>query len=63
VVQFLNDQVIDPAAMVTWITAQKGTAKLRPDHKLVFSRGWDTPKERMKGMEYLAGELAKVNGS
>ncbi len=63
VVQFLNDRVADPAAMVTWITAQKGTAKLRPDHKLVFSRGWDTPKERMKGMEYLAGELAKVNGS
>ncbi|MGJ3260853.1 MAG: transcription-repair coupling factor [Rhodospirillales bacterium] len=63
VVQFLNDQVRDPAAMVDWITAQKGTAKLRPDHKLVFSRLWDTPKERMKGLEYLAGELAKVNGA
>lgn len=63
VVQFLNDQVRDPAKMVDWITAQKGTAKLRPDHKLVFSRSWDTPKERMKGLEYLAGELAKVNAA
>lgn len=62
VVQFLNDQVADPAKLVEWLTAQKGTAKLRPDHKLVFSRAWDTPKERMKGLEYLAGELAKVNG-
>ncbi len=62
VVQFHNDQVRDPAKMVEWITAQKGTAKLRPDHKLVFSRSWDTPKERMKGLEYLAGELATVNG-
>ena len=61
VVQFHNDQVRDPVKMVEWITAQKGTAKLRPDHKLVFSRVWDTPKERMKGLEYLAGELAKVN--
>lgn len=61
VVQFHNDQVADPAKLVEWLTAQKGTAKLRPDHKLVFSRSWDTPKERMKGLEYLAGELAKVN--
>ncbi len=63
VVQFHNDQVRDPAKLVEWITAQKGTAKLRPDHKLVFSRLWDTPKERMKGLEYLAGELAKVNAA
>ena len=61
VVQFHNDQVEDPAKLVEWLTAQKGTAKLRPDHKLVFSRSWDTPKERMKGLEYLAGELAKIN--
>ncbi|MBO6520518.1 MAG: transcription-repair coupling factor [Rhodospirillales bacterium] len=63
VVQFHNDQVRDPAKMVEWITAQKGTAKLRPDYKLVFSRSWDTPKERMKGLEYLAGDLATVNGA
>ena len=61
--QFHNDQVADPGKLVEWLTAQKGTAKLRPDHKLVFSRIWDTPKERMKGLEYLAGELAKVNAA
>ncbi len=61
VVQFHNDQVQDPAAMITWITAQQGTAKLRPDHRLVFSRAWDTPKERMQGLAYLTRELASVN--
>ena len=62
VVQFHNDQVKDPGALVDWITKQKGTAKLRTDHKLVFSRSWDTPKERMHGLTYLARDLAGVNG-
>lgn len=61
VVQFHNDQVQDPEAMIGWITSQQGTAKLRPDHRLVFSRRWDTPKERMHGLTYLTGELASVN--
>ncbi len=61
-VQFLNDQVKDPGKLVEWLMTHKGTAKLRPDHKLVFSRTWDTPKERMVGMIYLAKELAEING-
>lgn len=62
VVQFYNDQVNDPGRLVEWLTTHKDTAKLRPDHKLVFSRSWDTPKERMQGMIYLARELAVING-
>jgi transcription-repair coupling factor (superfamily II helicase) len=62
VVQFHNDQVKDPVKLVAWLNAQKGTAKLRPDHKLVFSRLWDTPKERMAGMIYLSRELASITG-
>ncbi|MEX2311932.1 MAG: transcription-repair coupling factor, partial [Rhodospirillales bacterium] len=62
VVQFHNDQVKDPSKLVVWLSAQKGTAKLRPDHKLVFSRIWDTPKERMAGMIYLSRELASITG-
>ncbi len=61
-VQFRNDQVADPGALVQWITAQKGTAKLRPDHRLIFNRAWDTPKERIDGARYLARELAKLAG-
>ncbi|MDA0998138.1 MAG: hypothetical protein O2944_08030, partial [Proteobacteria bacterium] len=61
-VQFRNDRVDDPVRLVQWITAQKGTAKLRPDHRLVFSRIWDTPKERIDGVRYLARELAAAAG-
>lgn len=61
VVEFLDNQVKDPVALVGWITSQSGTAKLRPDQKLVFSRLWDTPKDRLAGVTYLANELAKVN--
>lgn len=61
VVEFLDNQVKDPGALVAWITSQKGTAKLRPDQKLVFSRLWDTPNDRLNGVTYLAKELAKIN--
>jgi len=61
VVEFLDNQVKDPIALVEWITSQSGTAKLRPDQKLVFSRLWDTPKDRLTGVTYLAKELAKIN--
>ena len=60
-VEFLDNQVKDPIALVEWITSQSGTAKLRPDQKLVFSRLWDTPKDRLTGVTYLAKELAKIN--
>ncbi len=63
VVQFHNDRVQDPEAMIGWITSQQGSAKLRPDHKLVFSRAWATPRERMQGLSYLTRELAEVNAA
>ena len=61
VVEFLDSQVSDPMKMVEWITSQKGTAKMRPDQKLVYSRLWDTPKDRLHGLQFLTRELADLN--
>jgi len=60
VISFRNDDFSNPAGLVEFITAQAGTAKLRPDHKLVFMRSWDTDEKRLAGARYLLSELAKV---
>jgi transcription-repair coupling factor (superfamily II helicase) len=60
VVSFRKDRHANPAGLVAWITGQQGTAKLRPDHRLVFMRTWETPKDRLEGVRYLLGELARV---
>ncbi len=57
---FRDNRFDNLAGLVDFISAQAGTAKLRPDHTLVYLRGWDTPKERLKGVNYLVGTLAKV---
>ncbi|MBT7943678.1 MAG: DEAD/DEAH box helicase, partial [Alphaproteobacteria bacterium] len=60
VLSFRKNEYANPAGLVEWITGHSGTAKLRPDHKLVFMRDWENPTERMSGVRYLVGELARI---
>jgi len=62
VLSFRKNEYANPAGMVEWITGHQGTAKLRPDHKLVFMRDWEAPKDRLDGVRYLIGELARIAG-
>ena len=55
---FRNDSFADPAGLVAFINDQRGTAKLRPDHRLVYQRNWDTPEDRMQGVHDLVRRLA-----
>ncbi len=50
----------NPAALVELINDERGNAKLRPDHKLVFKRDWNTPEERLTGTHRLMSTLAKL---
>jgi len=43
-----------------YVERLKGTAKLRPDEKLVITRAWDDPKARLHGAGQLAKGLAKA---
>ncbi|MFN4355458.1 transcription-repair coupling factor [Parvibaculum sp.] len=52
----------NPAALVELINDERGKAKLRPDHKLVFMRDWETPAERLSGTHRLMSTLAKLAG-
>ncbi|MGB0748276.1 MAG: transcription-repair coupling factor [Magnetospiraceae bacterium] len=63
VIGFRDNRFTDPGRLVAFITAQSGTAKLRPDHKLVFMRGWETARQRMEGAAKLAAQLAEISGA
>jgi len=60
VVGFRNNDFANPAGLVEFFNKQAGTAKLRPDHKLVYRRQWNTPNERLDGVRHLVNELAKI---
>jgi transcription-repair coupling factor (superfamily II helicase) len=59
-VAFRNDHFANPEALVVFITKQVGTAKLRPDHTLVYRRAWTNPADRLAGVRRLVQELAAI---
>lgn len=60
VVSFRNNAFANPAGLVAFITGNVGTAKLRPDHKLVYRRSWENDAERLAGVRRLTAELARI---
>ena len=60
IISFRNNNFINPAGLVDFITLNSGTAKLRPDHKLVFKRSWEEQSERLLGVEFLIRSLAEL---
>jgi transcription-repair coupling factor (superfamily II helicase) len=59
-VHFHNDQFPDLDALLGYVERLKGTARLRPDSKLVISRAWDDPQARLNGALQLSKGLAKL---
>ncbi|MFN4088671.1 MAG: transcription-repair coupling factor [Alphaproteobacteria bacterium] len=60
VVAFRSDRFVNPAGLIDFITRQAGSAKLRPDHRLVYQRAWDDAKQRLKGVKKLLQTLAAI---
>jgi len=46
--------------LLAYVERLKGTAKLRPDEKLVITRAWNDPRARLHGASQLAKGLAKA---
>ena len=59
-VAFHNNDFANPGGLVTMIARQAGTMTLRPDHRLVLRRSWETPGDRLAGVRRLVTELAKI---
>jgi len=59
-VSFHNDSFPDPAGLIAYIERLKGTAKLRPDNKLVINRAWGDPQSRLNGLSQLTKGLSGI---
>jgi transcription-repair coupling factor (superfamily II helicase) len=60
VVTFAPSGFPDVKGLFDYIARLKGTAKLRPDQKLVVSRDWASPAQRLNGALQLSRGLARV---
>lgn len=61
-VSFYNDSFPDLPGLLAYVERLKGTAKLRPDSKLVIAREWPTAEARLNGALQLSKGLAKILG-
>ena len=59
-VTFHNDEFPDLPGLIAYVQRLSGTAKLRPDSKLVIARNWADPKARLNGALQLSKGLAKI---
>ncbi|HEY5712288.1 MAG TPA: transcription-repair coupling factor [Allosphingosinicella sp.] len=61
-VHFHNDNFPDLPGLIAYVERLKGTAKLRPDSKLVITRAWPDAEARLNGALQLSKGLAKIVG-
>ena len=61
VATFHQDDFPNPAGLVQFLTQQMGTAKLRPDNKLVITRAWEDRRLRTKGVKRLLQGLVEIS--
>jgi transcription-repair coupling factor (superfamily II helicase) len=59
-VTFHNDDFADPPGLIAYVERLKGTAKLRPDMKLVINRAWSDPASRLNGLVQLTKGLSGI---
>ena len=61
-VHFQGDSFPDLAGLIAYVERLKGTARLRPDSKLVITRGWADADARLNGALQLSKGLARILG-
>ena len=59
-ITFRPSGLANPAGLVAWIAQQQGSAKLRPDQKLVLLRDWEDTDQRIAGTRRTITKLAEI---
>src|SRR5215472_2052901 len=59
-IAFRNNAFANPVKLIQFISQNAGTMKVRPDQKVVVTRDWPTPDDRLKRAKALLGQLAKL---
>lgn len=62
VIGFHQNTFKNPDLLITHILEQKGTAKLRPDEKIVYFRSFDSPEVRLQGTRQILEDLVSLAG-
>ncbi len=60
VLNFRDDKFPNPAGLIEFISNSQTPVKLRPDHRLVYTRGSDEPDERLAIVKRLMESLAEI---
>ena len=60
VVAFRGNAFPRPDKLVVFISQNQRTMRLRPDHRLVYTRSWETADKRVAGVGKLLTSLAKL---
>jgi transcription-repair coupling factor (superfamily II helicase) len=60
VLAFHDNRFANPAGLVRFLQEQVGTAKLRPDQRVVIMRMWDDTRDRLRGINALLRRLAEI---
>ena len=60
VVSFRDNAFANPDGLVRYIAEQGSFAKVRPDMRVVFSRDFEEPDERLKGTAVILKNLARI---
>ena len=60
VISLRNNTFANPAGLVQFVSDPTQRVNLRPDQKLVFSREWPKPDDRLKGTAALLSRLVKL---
>ncbi len=60
VVGFRNDQFVNPAGLIEFISSSPYDMKVRPDQKLVFRQDWPGESMRLKGARRAASIIAEI---
>ncbi|HEU0163173.1 MAG TPA: transcription-repair coupling factor [Rhizomicrobium sp.] len=59
-IAFRGNAFANPLALVQLIAKHSGTMKVRPDQKIVVTRDWPTPDDRLAGAKAVLTQLAKL---
>ena len=59
-VSFHNDDFAEPVGLLAYVDRLKGTARLRPDMKLVITRAWGDPQSRLNGLYQLTKGISAI---
>ncbi len=60
VISFRDNSFAQPDSLVFFIKRHGQAAKVRPDMKVVFFQGWETPDERIEGATEILRQLAEL---